>query len=151
MLEQGDDIGATQQGLALALVDAFLGHEQHGDHHHRHVMVPAGPEPDLVIGEAAVGLGILEAAFDPEALSLHGGETVDRRLGGRVAEAELDAAGCGGLTAGDQVPTLCGRLFAIPEPDPSADDLDGERAPRAGAQIDPAPSGARLPRPSFGA
>src|SRR5689334_6127431 len=44
----------------------LLGDEQHGQHHHGDVVVPGPPAQRLVIGQAALTLGILEGALDPK-------------------------------------------------------------------------------------
>ena len=72
------------------LKDAFFEKEQHGDHHHGHVVMPGRPPADLIVGHAAFAFGILKGTFDPKAGALHDSETLVRRAFRRIAETVFD-------------------------------------------------------------
>ena len=66
-----DDVSWRQQFQARLMRGALLGDEQHGQHHHGDVVVPCPPAHGLIIGKAALALGIFEDTLDPVALPLH--------------------------------------------------------------------------------
>jgi hypothetical protein len=82
-----------------------------------HVVMPAGPPPDLVIRHAAVALAVLEGALHPEALALHEGQAFERGFAGSVAERELDLVPRADLAADDEMPAMRNGLLAVPQPD----------------------------------
>ena len=92
----------------------FTQHEQHGHRHHRHVMVPGAPFANLVIGHAALALGILKHPFHPVALKLHPRQLFKWRCFEEIAERYFGLRrGVQGLS-GQKGKTVCLVGFTIP-------------------------------------
>src|SRR3954451_6630712 len=123
LLQHLDDVAWCQQRQAWLMCDPLLGDEQHGQHHHADVVVPGPPAHDLVIGETALALGVLESPLNPVALALHLGQAFQRCVSRRVGQAVLDPLRRPHLAADDQMPAPRRRFLAAPPPAPPMRDI----------------------------
>lgn len=70
-LQNLDDVTRGQQGEAGFVSHALLANEHHRQHDDRDVVMPGQPAQRLIIGQAALALGVFERAFDPVSVALH--------------------------------------------------------------------------------
>ena len=96
-----DDVARRKQFQARLMRGALLGDEQHRQHHHGGMVVPCPPAQRLIIGQAALALGIFESALDPIALPLHLRETQQGRLGQSIGKGVFDGLARCLLPAGE--------------------------------------------------
>ena len=101
---------------------ALFQHEQHGHHHHCHMVMPAFPFSGLVFTHSAVVLGFLEISFDPVPLGLHVRQSFMRCRCIGVAQAVCKISIR--IASYDQMPAMGSGLFPIPKPNPSMENLN---------------------------
>jgi hypothetical protein len=101
---------------SLAIGEAFFGEEHQGDHDQGHVMMPGIETPDLVVGQTAGALGILEPALDEMACCLHFGQMTQTGLWLGIGYAELQLRAVE-FASNQQMPVTCLRLLSVPQPD----------------------------------
>lgn len=77
---------AESRGERAPGADAFLQEEEQGEADQGHVVVPADPATDFILGHAQMAFGVLERAFDPEALVLHVSEAFPGGVRGSVGQ-----------------------------------------------------------------
>jgi len=133
-LQQVDDIAAAQQRCRFLLTNALFEEEQHGDHHHGHVVMPGRPPAHLIVGHAAFAFSILKGTLNPKTGPLHDSETLVRRAFWGIAEAVFDGLWRAHFSADDEMPALGSGLGPVPEPDPLVQAFHQELAAGAVAQ-----------------
>jgi len=90
--EQFDDVACAQKWRMATGVGPLLQQEQQRETGQRDMVVPAGPATHFILGQAQLALGVLKAAFDPETLRLHIGQTFPRGIRGRIAQRVFEGA-----------------------------------------------------------
>src|SRR3954454_14230235 len=85
--------------------------------------LPGPPAHDLVIGETAIALGVLESPLNPVALALHLGQAFQRCVSRRIGQAVLDPLPRPPLAANDQIPAPRRPSPAVPPPSPPMRDI----------------------------
>ena len=126
------------------MFSTHLKHEEHRQHHHGHMTVPALPLAKLVTSHSYFALGVAQSLLDPVPLSLHKRKPFGRRGFGGVAEAIFDLSSRSDFPACNQMPAGPNGLFSIPEPYPVMKHLNGQGPFRAISKCHPFPFGLRL-------
>ena len=73
VVEQFGDVPCAQQRSLFCELCTHFHREEQCHAHQAHVMVPAAPYSDLILGHSQLALGFVEGVFDPEALALDPG------------------------------------------------------------------------------
>lgn len=97
------NVGAAQKRIVFLVGKSGLQHIEHGQHHHRHVMVKRLPAANLIMVESHIALCILKGPFYEIALTLHEGKAIKGRALWGVGEAVLYLLFRSDLSADDQV------------------------------------------------
>jgi len=120
------DVRCAQQRQGLFLKLPFTEKKQQGHHDKGHVVIPGLPAAGLVLIHAGFVLGLLKGPFHPIALPLHVGESRQRSVYGRVAEAVFDRLGICLVPRGDQLPAASFGVPAFQQPNGASQGLDSQ-------------------------